>query len=71
MARFFFHVTNGIACIEDDDGDDCSSLEDAESLASRIAGDLSTERDYDGFTVVVTDEQGNEVARVPISEEAC
>ena len=71
MARFFFHVTKGNARIDDDDGDDCSSLEDAESLASRIASDLSTERDYDGFIVVVVDEQGNEVARVPIGEEAC
>jgi hypothetical protein len=42
----------------------------ARDHAARIASDLSKDRDYAGFAVVVTDEQGNEVAHVPIGEAA-
>jgi hypothetical protein len=70
MPRFFFHVTNGIVPIVDDEGSDCASLEDARILATRIASDLTTEQDYHGCAVVVVDERGNEVMRVVIGEEA-
>jgi hypothetical protein len=65
MPRFFFHVTNG-STFKDEVGGLYFSLEAARAHAARIASDLSRDRDYDGFAVTVMDEQGNEVARVPI-----
>jgi len=65
MPRFFFHVTNG-STFKDEVGGDYSSLEAARVHADRIASDLSMDLDYEGFAVVVTDEQGNQVAHVPI-----
>jgi hypothetical protein len=70
MARYFFHIANGVMPIEDDEGSDCASLEDARILAVQIASDLTTEQDYDGCAVVVMDERGNEVMRVVIGHKA-
>jgi hypothetical protein len=67
MPRFFFHVMNG-STFKDEVGTDYPSLEAARAHAARIASDLWEDRDYDGFAVMVTDEHGNEVARVPIGE---
>jgi Domain of unknown function (DUF6894) len=69
MARFFFHVKNG-RTFKDEQGMDCSSLKVARAVAARIASDLSKDRNYEAFAVVVTDERGNEIARVPIGEAA-
>jgi hypothetical protein len=63
MARFFFHITNGIT-FKDEVGEDYSSLEEAMAEAAKIATDLAEDRDYDRYAVLVTDEHGNEVARV-------
>src|SRR6267142_3017958 len=60
MARFSFHVRNG-STFKDEVGESHTSVEDARAQATEIAGDLSRDRDYAGYAVVVTDEQGNEV----------
>jgi len=65
MPRLFFPVASG-SSLRDEVGGDYSSLEAARVHADRIASDLSMDLDYEGFAVVVTDEQGNEVAHVPI-----
>jgi hypothetical protein len=67
MARFFFHITNGIT-FKDEVGEDYSSLEEAMAEAAKIATDLAEDRVYDRYAVLVTDEHGNEVARVPIGK---
>jgi hypothetical protein len=67
MARFFFHITNGIP-FKDEVGEDYSSLEEAMAEAAKIATDLAEDRVYDRYAVLVTDEHGNEVARVPIGK---
>jgi hypothetical protein len=67
MARFFFHVANG-STFKDEVGEDYPSLDAARAHAAKIASDLSKERDYDGFAVVVTDEQ--RIAYVPIGKAA-
>jgi hypothetical protein len=69
MPRFFFHVTNG-STFKDEVGGDDSSLEASRAHAARIASDLSTDDDYKGFAVTVTDESGNEVAHVSIGKAA-
>ena len=48
-----------------------SSVEIAIAHASVIASELAIEaEDYVGYSVCVTDDQGNEVGRVPISRDA-
>ena len=69
MVRFFFHVTNGNT-FKDEEGEERSGPEDAKARAAKIANELSEAGGYEKFTVVVTDAQGNEVARVPIDAAA-
>jgi hypothetical protein len=51
-------------------GENYPSLETARAHAARIASDLSKDRGAEPFAVVVADERGNEIARVPIGEAA-
>lgn len=69
MARFFFHVSNG-STFKDEVGEVYPGLDAASAHAAKIASDLSKDGDYKGFAVVVIDEQGQEVARVPIGGAA-
>jgi hypothetical protein len=68
MARFFFHVKNDSTFKEE--GENYPNLETARAHAAKIASELAKETSYEGFAVSVTDEQGNEVAYVPIGEAA-
>jgi hypothetical protein len=65
MALLFFHFTNG-RTLRDDEGEDFPNLEAAKFHAANIAADLATEPDSQAFAVLVTDEQGHELAYVPI-----
>jgi hypothetical protein len=65
MARFFFHAADG-QTFEDEEGEQCTTREAAQAHATRIARELEAEGQFDAFAVKVTDEQGNEVANVPI-----
>jgi hypothetical protein len=64
-SRFYFHLTDG-RTFEDEDGERCSSLEAARAHAVRIAHELANEPELRGYAVKVTDENGNQVARVPL-----
>jgi hypothetical protein len=67
MARYFFHVIGADGAFKDAEGLSFPALEDAMAYAAVIAGELSGESEnYQGFAVCVADEQGREVARVPI-----
>ena len=68
MARFFFHVKNDSTFKEE--GENYPNLETARAHAAKIASELAKETDYEGFALSVTDEQGNEVAYMPIGEAA-
>jgi hypothetical protein len=63
MARFFFHVKN----------DKRSRAPFARLRHAKDSGhyrELAKETGYEGFALSVTDEQGNEVAYMPIGEAA-
>jgi len=62
-------VKNG-STFKDEEGEDWPSLEAARAHAVMIASELLQEGNYEGYAVSVTDEQGNEVAYVPIGEAA-
>jgi hypothetical protein len=69
MPRFFFHVSNG-SVFKDEDGEELLSIESARAHAARIANELAQAGDYSGFAVKVADEQGTEVAQVPIGKRS-
>jgi hypothetical protein len=69
MARFFFHVKNDSA-FKEEEGENYPNLETARAHAAKIASELAKETGYEGFALSVTDEQGNEVAYMPIGEAA-
>ena len=67
MARYFFHVIGVDGAFRDEEGRSFPALQHAMAYAAAIAGELSGESEnYQGFAVCVADEQGREVARVPI-----
>jgi hypothetical protein len=72
MARFFFHVKNDSTFFkeEEEEGENYPNLETARAHAAKIASELAKETGYEGFALSVTDEQGNEVAYMPIGEAA-
>ena len=73
MARFFFHVKSDSTFFkeeEEEEGENYPNLETARAHAAKIASELAKETGYEGFALSVTDEQGNEVAYMPIGEAA-
>jgi uncharacterized protein DUF6894 len=70
MTRYFFHVSNCHTFTDeagkDPIGQQFSNPENAEAHATRIAREIAQDDDWDGYSVVVVDEHGNEIARVPI-----
>jgi hypothetical protein len=72
MARFFFHVKNDSTFFkeEEEEEENYPNLETARAHAAKIASELAKETGYEGFALSVTDEQGNEVAYMPIGEAA-
>jgi hypothetical protein len=62
-----FEVSDGISVFEDDQGQTFATLDDAKAAASVLAAELAADPGrYRGFEIYVTDEDGNDVARVPI-----
>ena len=55
---------------EEEEGENYPNLETARAHAAKIASELAKETGYEGFALSVTDEQGNEVAYMPIGEAA-
>ena len=65
--RYFFHVLDGLKTITDETGTVLSGPEAARLQAAVIATELAQDGDhYQGFVVCAIDEQGNEIARVPV-----
>jgi hypothetical protein len=63
--RFFFHIENG-AKYPDECGSVFLSPGDATERGLTIARELARDGDWSGFSVVVTDERGRTITRVPI-----
>jgi hypothetical protein len=71
MVRYFFHVMSDHTAYKDEVGRSFSIVEIAIAHATVIAREIAIEgENYVGFSVCVTDDQGNEVARVPIARDA-
>jgi hypothetical protein len=69
MARYFFHVRNGESAFDDEMGEVHSTPDGAVARAAQIARELAAEPEsYRGYSVIVTDEDGNEIANVLIAE---
>jgi hypothetical protein len=66
--RYFFHARNGESAFVDEVGEMHSTPEDAAAKAAQIARELAAEpENYRGYNVIVTDEDGNEIANVSIA----
>jgi hypothetical protein len=63
--RYYFHVGNGGQFL-DETGEEFSSREEAIARASVLAAELAKEGDWSGYVVIVTDEVGVTVARLPV-----
>ena len=68
MARFYFNVGNGkMVILEDDTGDHHADAAEAMAQAAVMARELAEDDDqWRGQSVVVLDERGMEIGRVPI-----
>jgi hypothetical protein len=70
MPRFFFHL-NGVEPVEDDEGEEFPTVEDAERHARRVAWELASNAKPSikiGTTVILADDRGQELLRVPLQE---
>jgi hypothetical protein len=69
MARYFFHLINGLT-VEDVDGEDFGLVSDARGHALKVAQELGRHASpLDGKSISVTDEQGVVVFKTTISDE--
>jgi hypothetical protein len=70
MARYFFNVSNKhtFNFFKDEAGRRFADPEDAKAHAVVVANELAQDDDWGlgGYSVVVTDEHGTEIARVPV-----
>jgi Domain of unknown function (DUF6894) len=64
--RYLFHVTGSVGMLKDEDGQSFSSLDEAKAHAIVVASELARDETYHGWVLWVTDDQGNEVARLAI-----
>jgi hypothetical protein len=65
--RYFFHISGDGKTFEDDTGAILPDAETARLHASVIAAELAQGGDeYYGFDVCAVDEDGNEIARMPV-----
>jgi hypothetical protein len=70
MARYFFRVSNKhtFKFFKDEAGLRFADPEAAKAHAAIVANELAQDDDWglEGYSVVVTDEHGTEIARVPV-----
>ncbi|HEU0151219.1 MAG TPA: hypothetical protein VFR21_30640 [Bradyrhizobium sp.] len=64
-SRFYFHINNG-SCYPDEAGSIFPTSENATQHAINVARELAQHDSWHGFSVLVTDSRGREIARVPI-----
>ena len=66
--RYFFHVGNHTRNVyPDESGTKFEFRRSAELYALVVASELAEDVDWDGFYVLVIDEHGKEIVRVPIT----
>jgi hypothetical protein len=65
-SRFYFHINNG-SCYPDETGSVFPTAENATQHAISVAQELAQDDSWHGFSVLVTDSLGREIARVPIA----
>ena len=73
MARFYFHIREGVDLIEDDEGTDLPSIDRAREQAIGSARELFADaiksgRELRVDAIVIADEDGNQVATVAITD---
>ena len=68
MARYFVHIRDGDAVFKDEVGRRFSDPEDAKALAAIVARGLAQDEAWAGYFVIIVDEHGTEIARVPVKE---
>jgi hypothetical protein len=69
MARYFFHLSNGLT-VEDVDSEDFDLVADARGHARKVAQELGGHgSSLDGRSISVTDEKGVVVFKTAISGE--
>jgi hypothetical protein len=66
MQRYYFHVTDGERTFADEVGRTFATPAAAEGHAATIATELASDEGWEGFSVVVKNQDGHEVARVSI-----
>ena len=64
--RYFFHVAGDASRLQDEVGRSCSGVKDAKAHAAVVASELAEDAGWEGFSVLIMDENGSEVARQPI-----
>jgi hypothetical protein len=64
-SRYYFNVRND-DIYPDENGTCLSGVEEANAYGLRVAHELAEEGTWDGCTIVITDESGNEIARIPV-----
>jgi hypothetical protein len=72
MARYFFHIRDGTELIQDPEGSELATMEDARSQALKSAGELWADaiksgRSLGADAVVIADEHGD-LTFVPMAE---
>lgn len=67
MPRYFFHVSN-CDTYKDEVGRRFSGPDDAKAHAAVVARELAQDDDWNDYSVVVIDEHGTEIARVPTED---
>ena len=67
VLRYFFTVADDVAVFADSEGQSFESSDAAIAHARKVARELASDgTHYSGYVVVVTDEQGRELARIPV-----
>ncbi|WP_456739088.1 DUF6894 family protein [Bradyrhizobium sp. USDA 4471] len=65
--RYFFHISSDGMAFEDETGTVLPDAEAAILYASVIAAELAQDgHEYHGFDVCAVDNDGNEIARIPV-----
>lgn len=65
--RYFFHVTGSDRVYSDETGEAFADRESATAHAARIARELAEDERMDAISILVTDENGNDIGTVPIA----
>jgi hypothetical protein len=61
-------VASGTDDYPDNQGVVLARTEEAVSYGTRVARELATEGKWQRYAIVITDETGNEIARIPIAQ---